>query len=57
MNCADMEFADVDSFADDGSMKGVARTFIDPCYLIRHPSGDLIWDSGMPEAIADIRIG
>ena len=53
MNCGDLEFSDVDLFADDGSMKGVARKFVDPCYLIRHPGGDLIWDSGVPDAIAD----
>ena len=47
MNCGELEFADVDMFADDGSMKGVARTLADPCYLIRHPGGDLLWDSGV----------
>lgn len=57
MNCGDLAFDDVDLFADDGSMKGVARTFIDPCYLIRHPQGDLIWDTGVPEAIADLPDG
>lgn len=57
MNCGDLNFGDVDLFADDGSMKGVARTFIDPCYLIRHPAGDLIWDVGVPEAIADLPDG
>jgi N-acyl homoserine lactone hydrolase len=57
MNCGDLNFGDVDLFADDGSMKGVARTFIDPCYLIRHPAGDLVWDVGVPEAIADMPDG
>jgi N-acyl homoserine lactone hydrolase len=57
MNCGDLNFGDVDLFADDGSMKGVARTFIDPCYLIRHPQGDLLWDTGVPEAIADMPDG
>jgi N-acyl homoserine lactone hydrolase len=57
MNCGDMEFSDVDLFADDGSMKGVQRAFVDPCYLIRHPHGDLIWDTGVPEGIADMPDG
>lgn len=57
LNCGDLNFSDVDLFADDGSMKGVARAFIDPCYLIRHPAGDLIWDTGVPEAIADMPDG
>jgi N-acyl homoserine lactone hydrolase len=25
----------------------------DPCFLIRHPKGDLIWDAGVPESMAD----
>jgi N-acyl homoserine lactone hydrolase len=57
LNCGDLKFADVDFFADDGSMKGVNRDFIDPCYLIRHPAGDLLWDTGVPEAIADMPDG
>jgi N-acyl homoserine lactone hydrolase len=57
MDCGEVNFSDVDSFADDGSMKGVARAFADPCYLIRHPKGDLIWDTGVPEAIADMPDG
>lgn len=57
MNCGDMAFSDVDLFADDGSMKGVTRDFVDPCYLIRHPAGDLIWDTGVPEGIADMPDG
>ena len=35
--------ADADAFADDGAYKGVAKELIVPCYLIRHPKGDLIW--------------
>lgn len=53
MNCGDFAFPDLDAFADDGSMKGVAGKLVDPCYLIRHPSGDLIWDTGVPESIAE----
>ena len=57
MDCGDLEFTDVDEFADDGSMKGVAQNLVDPCYLIRHPRGDLLWDSGIPESIADLSDG
>jgi N-acyl homoserine lactone hydrolase len=57
MNCGDLEFSDVGMFADDGSMRGVARSLVDPCYLIRHPAGDLLWDSGVPDAIADAADG
>ncbi|MBL8531436.1 MAG: N-acyl homoserine lactonase family protein [Hyphomonadaceae bacterium] len=52
MDCGRIEFPDVNIFADDGSMAGVARTLVDPCFLIRHPNGDLLWDAGFPDAIA-----
>ncbi len=57
MDCAHSEFSDVGMFADDGSVNGQARNLIVPCYLIRHPSGDLLWDTGLPEAIADMPDG
>ena len=25
----------------------------DPCFLIRHPQGDLLWDAGLPQSIAE----
>ncbi len=57
MDCGHSTFTDVGMFADDGSFDGQSRELIVPCYLIRHPSGDLIWDTGLPEAIADMPNG
>lgn len=52
MDCGRATFPDVGMFADDHSVDGQTRELIVPCYLIRHPSGDLIWDTGFPDAIA-----
>ncbi|MBL8546505.1 MAG: N-acyl homoserine lactonase family protein [Hyphomonadaceae bacterium] len=57
MDCGHSTFGDVGMFADDGSVNGQSRELIVPCYLIRHPDGDLIWDTGLPEAIADMPNG
>ncbi len=54
LDCGTISVPDADWFADDGAYKGVARDLIVPCYLIRHPKGDLIWDTGVPQAIADL---
>jgi glyoxylase-like metal-dependent hydrolase (beta-lactamase superfamily II) len=54
MDCGTLTVPDADPFADDGAYKGVSRTMVVPCYLIRHPKGDLIWDAGLPQAIADL---
>lgn len=53
MDCGRLAMADADMFADDGAYKGVAKTLVVPCYLIRHPKGDLIWDTGVPQSLAD----
>lgn len=54
MECGRLETADAGPFADDGRYDGVARDLINPCYLVRHPEGDLIWDAGLPDALADV---
>jgi N-acyl homoserine lactone hydrolase len=48
IDCGTFPVPDADMFADDGAYKGVARKLVVPCYLIRHPKGDLIWDTGVP---------
>lgn len=57
MECGRIAFNDVGVFADDGSMNGQPRELVDPCFLIRHPRGDLLWDAGFSDAIADMPDG
>ena len=54
MDCGTFDVSNADMFADDGAYKGVARVLEVPCYLIRHPKGDLVWDTGVPQDIADL---
>ncbi|MEQ1618090.1 MAG: N-acyl homoserine lactonase family protein [Terricaulis sp.] len=51
MECGRIHVTDADAFADDGSFAEQARDMVDPCYLIRHPDGDLLWDSGLPDLL------
>lgn len=53
MDCGRITVSDADAFADNGSLAGQTREVVDPCYLIRHPDGDLMWDVGLPDAVAD----
>jgi N-acyl homoserine lactone hydrolase len=53
MDCGRGTFPDADMFADDGSYKGKPATMVVPCYLIRHPKGDLVWDTGVSQSLAD----
>ena len=54
LDCGRFDIKDADNFADDGSMKGVRRAGVNPCYLVRHPKGELMWDTGLPDALAFI---
>jgi len=54
MDCGRLTMENADGYADDGSYKGRKASMIVPCYLIRHPKGDLIWDTGVPQAIYDM---
>lgn len=35
----------------------VCPALVVPCYLIRHPQGDLVWDTGLPQAMAELPDG
>jgi len=44
-------------FSSAGTYDGEKITLVNPCFLIRHPQGDLLWDTGHEDALADIPDG
>lgn len=52
LGCGRVDIADMDAFGDDGSYKGISKQLVVPCYLIRHPKGDLLWDAGIGDQFA-----
>ncbi|HPN05832.1 MAG TPA: N-acyl homoserine lactonase family protein [Hyphomonadaceae bacterium] len=52
MDCGRFHVKDAASFSDEHVYDGQARDLVDPCYLIRHPRGDMMWDAGVPPAMA-----
>jgi glyoxylase-like metal-dependent hydrolase (beta-lactamase superfamily II) len=52
LDCGTIEISDLNDFADDGSYAGVTDTFTNTCWLVRHPAGDLLWDTGLPGILA-----
>ena len=47
-DCGTIAVSDFDVFSSAGDYAGQAGSLASTCYLIRHPSGDLIWDLGLP---------
>ncbi|KGM56958.1 hypothetical protein N799_12175 [Lysobacter arseniciresistens ZS79] len=52
LDCGRIEFDDMGMFADDDSYAGQPGALVEPCYLVRHPDGTLLWDTGLGDAIA-----
>lgn len=53
IDCGRIEVSNMGLFDRGGAFEGQTRSMVDSCYLVRHPSGDLMWDAGMPDAIAE----
>ena len=52
-DCGTIEVADLDIFSTAGDHAGQSDSFVDSCYLIRHPKGDLLWDLGLPAGLIE----
>lgn len=51
-DCGRLTFQDLGIFSDTGEYDGVSGTLSEPCFLIRHPKGDLLWDTGLGDRFA-----
>ncbi|MCB2112827.1 MAG: N-acyl homoserine lactonase family protein [Parvularculaceae bacterium] len=51
LDCGRIDISDLSVFDRGGAYDGRSDNFVDSCYLVRHPSGDLMWDSGLPDAL------
>ncbi len=49
LDCSRVEFKDMAMFSDTGEYDGKPGVLATPCFLIRHPEGVLLWDTGMGE--------
>jgi len=47
LDCGHATFKDMGGFSDTGEYDGVSGEIAAPCFLIRHPKGDLLWDAGL----------
>jgi glyoxylase-like metal-dependent hydrolase (beta-lactamase superfamily II) len=51
LDCGRFDISDMGSFDIGGAYDGKPYKLSDGCFLIRHPDGDLLWDSGLPDAL------
>jgi glyoxylase-like metal-dependent hydrolase (beta-lactamase superfamily II) len=51
LDCGRIDFKDMAMFSDTGEYDGKSASLVDPCFLIRHPKGNLLWDTGLGDAL------
>lgn len=56
LDCGSVDFTDIGLFSS-GEYAGRAKKMAVPCFLIRHPDGDMVWDAGIPDAINQLPDG
>jgi glyoxylase-like metal-dependent hydrolase (beta-lactamase superfamily II) len=57
LDCGRLVMPDMGFFTESGKPTGVTRTLADPCFLIKHPRGTLLWDTGLAESISKSKDG
>ncbi len=57
LDCGRAEFKDMAMFSDTGEYDGKVGALAVPCFLIRHPKGSLLWDTGLGDKIAENKDG
>jgi len=53
LDCGESETKDVSANWSPGVNVGQPRLFSDNCYVIKHEKGWFLWDSGIPDAVAE----
>jgi len=53
MDCGTLDVSDMRDFSDTGKYDGQKIKLANPCFLIRHAKGDLLWDTGYIDSMAD----
>src|SRR5258708_26376300 len=57
IECGRIDVKDMGAFADTGEYDGQSGTLTVSCYLIRHPKGTLLSDTGLSDKLAANKTG
>ena len=57
VDCGRVDISDMASLADTGEYDGKAGKVVTPCFVVRHPKGTLVWDTGLGDKLADVKEG
>ncbi|MFA7668226.1 MAG: MBL fold metallo-hydrolase [Burkholderiaceae bacterium] len=52
LDCGTLHLPDMGMFSDTGEYDGRSGTLVSPCFVVMHPSGTLLWDTGLGDKLA-----
>lgn len=52
LDCGRVHLPDMGMFSDTGEYDGHPGTLVAPCFLVVHPKGTLLWDTGLSDTLA-----
>jgi len=53
MECGTFDVSDMVDLSITGEYDGQQLKMANPCFLVRHPTGDLLWDVGLADSLVD----
>lgn len=57
LNCGAIHLSDMEVLSDSGKYNGQSIEMVNPCFLIQHPKGILLWEAGHHDNLADVSGG
>jgi N-acyl homoserine lactone hydrolase len=57
LDCGRAELKDMSMFSDTGEYSGKSGVIAVSCFVIQHPKGTLVWDTGMGDSLAEKKDG
>jgi N-acyl homoserine lactone hydrolase len=53
MDCGSIDVSDFKSFSDTDDYKNKSVHLANPCFIVSHPKGILLWDTGLPDSLVN----
>jgi glyoxylase-like metal-dependent hydrolase (beta-lactamase superfamily II) len=57
LDCGRIDVEDMGMFSDAGEHDGTSGELVVPCFLVHHPDGYLLWDTGLGDHYAEVPDG
>lgn len=57
LDCGSFDARDMGMFSDTGEFDKQSGRLVGTCFLLNHPKGTLLWDTGLPDSLSNVPAG